>query len=261
MVMLTTDISKCKLCGCPVRIVRRADGAADHYEALPREQISDMDTPPIPTDMAAFLRAGRRGKRTVAIVGSAWTTRGWAPYGEEGVEVWCFNEMHGQSGVGEATRWFQLHPKWSFTRDHRFNHWGWLQEEHKFPLYMQREYDNVPRSTKYPLREIQDNLLGNIWRGYAQLRSIFGSSMAFGVALALYEKFERIELFGIELVLEGEWAFQRESMAFWLGKASGMGVEIWMPEECELFRMPLYAYEETRNGQGEIITPPENLNK
>jgi len=253
--MLTTDIIKCKLCGCPVRIVRRADGAADHYEAMRPEEIADMPPPPTPQHLADFLREERKGKRVVAIVGSAWTSRGWAPYGEE--EVWCFNEMHGQPGVGDATRWFQLHPKWVFTKDHRLNHWPWLQEEHRFPVYMQREYDNVPRSTRYPLREIQDNLLRNIWKGDTQLRKIFGSSMAYGVALALHEGvFDRIELFGIELVLEGEWAYQRESMAFWLGKASGMGVEIWMPEECELFRMPLYAYEEVRRGDGSIDIAP-----
>ena len=33
---------------------------------------------------------------------------------------------------------------------------------------------------------------------------------------------------------------------------------VWMPEQSELLKAPLYAYEETRNGQGEIISPPEN---
>jgi hypothetical protein len=248
-----TEIQRCKLCGCPVRIVRRADGSADHYEAIAKEVIADMDTPPIPAHLAEFLRSSRKGLDTVAIVGSAWTTRGWAPYGEKGVEVWCFNEMHGQTGVGKADRWFQLHPKSEFTKAHRFNHKEWLESEHDFVIYMQRQYDGIPDSNRYPLSEIQDKLLTRMWKGEEQIKKVFGSSMAYAVALALYEGFERIELFGIEMALEGEWAFQRESMAFWVGLAAGMGVEIWMPEECKLFYMPLYAYEELRKGDGSFV--------
>lgn len=252
--MLVTDIEKCKLCGCPVRIVRRADGAADHYEAIAKGVLADNPTPP-PPGLGEFLRVARGRKKTVAIAGSAWTSRGWAPYGEEGVEVWCSNEMHGQPGVGKATRWFQLHPKWSFTKDHRLKHWEWLQETHDFPIYMQRQYDDVPNSVPYPLREIQNRFLHRIVRGEDEVKTIFGSTFAYAMALALHEGFQRIELFGIEMTLRGEWAYQRESMAFWLGRADGMGVEVWMPEECELFKMPLYAYEEVRRGDGGILEP------
>jgi hypothetical protein len=237
-----------------VRIIRRADGSADHYEALEFDGLQDTLNP-IPEALAGFLRAQRNGKRTLAIVGSAWTTRSWAPYHEDGVDVWCFNEMHGQPGVGQATRWFQLHPRAEFSRPHRFHHKEWLEEEHPFPIYMQREYDGIPRAVRYPLREVQEKLLTHGWKGERVIRKIFGSSMAYALALALYEgKHDRIELFGIELLLEGEWAYQRESMAFWLGKADGMGVEWWMPEQCELFHMPLYAYEEIRKGDGSILT-------
>ena len=47
-------------------------------------------------------------------------------------------------------------------------------------------------------------------------------------------------------------------MAFWLGKADGMGVEVWMPEKCELLKAPLYAYEETRQSGGGILMPPKD---
>jgi hypothetical protein len=251
--MLTATVEKCKLCGCPVRIVRRADGSADHYEALEFDALQDTENK-IPAPTAQFLRDKRRGKRTVAIVGSAWTTRSWAPYQEPGVEVWCFNEMHGQPGVGQADRWFQLHPRREFTKEHRFDHWGWLQKDHEFPIYMQMEYDGIPRAARFPLKEIQTAMLGKLWRGERPIEKLFGSSMSYAVAMALWEKrFDRIELFGIELALEGEWAYQRESMAFWLGKADGMGLETWMPEQCELFRMPLYAYEEIRKGDGSVF--------
>jgi len=247
---LITEIEKCKLCGGAVRVVRRADGAADHYETIP---ITDVPTEPTPEYLLDFLRASRKGKRTVAIVGSAWTTRGWAPYGEEGVEVWCFNEMHGQTGIGKPTRWFQMHPRSSWDKEHRFRHREWLQSEHDFPIYMQQKYDDIPNVVRYPLREIQDKLLNRVWKGEEKLKRIFSSSFVYGIALALYEgNFDRIELFGIEMLLDGEYAYQRESMSFWVGKADGMGVEVWMPEQCHLFELPLYAYDEIRHGDGSV---------
>jgi hypothetical protein len=161
--------------------------------------------------------------------------------------------MHGQTGIGKPTRWFQLHPRFSFEKEHRFDHKGWLEQPHDFPIYMQQEYDGIPMAVRYPLKAIQDKLLTGIWKGEEQIKKLFGSSFVYAIALALYEGvYDRIEVYGIELVLEGEWAYQRESMAFWVGLAAGMGVEVWMPQECHLFEFPLYAYEEIRRGDGSI---------
>jgi len=254
-----TELSECGLCGCPVRIVRRTDGSADHFQYLEPDELAEVPNPISPV-LESFLKAQRAGKKTVAIVGSAWTSRSWAPYNDPDVEVWCFNEMHGQLGVGVADRWFQMHDRWVWTCAQyvRFDHLGWLKKDRDYPLYMQKVYDDVPGATRYPLSEIQTRLLTRIWRGETLLKKLFASSMVYAVALALDEGFERIELYGIELVMAGEYGYQRETMAFWLGKADGMGVEVWMPEKCELLRSPLYAYEETRLSGGSVLTPPKN---
>jgi len=228
--------------------VRREDGSADHYQFI-EEQSRHFLPNPISPVLADFLRASRKGKKTVALVGAGWSSATWTPWDEDGIEVWGMNEMHGYpwfkfEGV---SRWFQLHHKSAFTREHRFNHWEWLQEEHPFQIYMQRVYDDVPSSVKYPLRKMQKNL-NNIIRGEGKLKKLFSSTFNYQMALALDEGYERIEFYGIELTGGGEYAFQREAMAFWLGKADGMGVEVWMPESCSLLVHPLYAYEEVREG-------------
>lgn len=249
------DITKCPVCKCPVRIIRREDGAADHYEALEGDEVEEH-VPPISPILADFLRASRRGKKTVALVGAAWTSGSWAPFGEEGIDIWTCNEGHGVPWMKEEyiTAWFQIHDKSSFTKEHKYNHWEWLQEEHPFPIYMLQKYDDVPNSVPYPLREIQNELIGNIYRGEEKVEKLFSSTISYQMALALYKGCDRIELYGIELLLGGEYAWQREAMAFWLGKADGMGVEIWLPESCSLLVAPLYGYEEVRKGDtGEII--------
>jgi len=121
---------------------------------------------------------------------------------------------------------------------------------------MQQEYDGIPRSVAYPLRDVQAQI--GVVKGEHKVGGIFSSTFAYMTALALLQGFERIEFYGIELVLDGEYAFQREAMAFWVGKADGMGVEVWMPEACHLLEMPLYGYDELRRGDGSILTPPEN---
>jgi len=155
-------------------------------------------------------------------------------------------------------RWWQIHPKWSFTKDIKYNHWEWLQEEQNFPIYMIQEYDDVPSGTPYPLQKIQKELI-NIVRGELPVKKCFSSTFNYQVALALDEGFERIEIYGIEMLMEHEYKNQREMMAFWLGKADGMGVEVWLPEQCSLMKEPLYGYEQQREAMtGEIEKPPED---
>ncbi len=248
------DITQCPLCGMEVRIIRREDGSADHYEPLSSKEM-DARPNPCPPVLVDYLRAKRLGKKTVALVGAAFTTAPWAPFGEEGVDIWACNESHDSPWMKEefVSAWFQLHPKWSFTKDERHKHWEWLQKEHPFPIYMQMVFDDVPSSVKYPLLEIQK--LINIERGEFPIKKIFSSTFNYQIALAIYQGFERIEIFGIELLLEGEYTHQREAMAYWLGKADGMGVEVWLPEQCSLLVQPLYAYDEIRKGDtGKIIT-------
>ena len=242
--------------------MRRADGSLDHYEYLDESERHVVPNP-IPPILDDFLKVTRKGKKTVALVGSAWSSGPWAPFGE--IDVWGMNEMHRLPWypLNNATAWFQIHHKDIFTQelDNNVDHWGWLQEEHPFPIYMHRVYDDVPSSVKYPLREIQKELIHNVYRGEERNKKLFSSTFNYQMAFALYQGYERIELYGIEMLGEGEYSWQREMMGFWIGKADTMGVEIWTPETCALLSQPLYGYEEIRTGAtGEIswTKPPSN---
>jgi hypothetical protein len=242
------------MCGCPVRLVRRKDGALDHYEYLDDNERHDVPNP-IPPVLQDYLRARRKGKKTVALVGSAWSTGPWAPFGEE--DVWGMNELNGIPWfpADGCTAWFQIHNEELFTQAHvRVDHWGWLQEEHPFPIYMTKVYDAIPSSVKYPLREIQKALIHNIYRGEEKMKKFFSSTFNYQMALALHQGYERIELYGIEMLGEGEYSWQREMMGFWMGKADAMGVEVWMPETCALLYQPLYGYEEVRQGKDGAVS-------
>jgi len=86
-----------------VRIVRRVDGYADHYEALVvGEDIGGILQTQDPVT-AQRLRDLRKGKKTVAVVGMAATSCSLARFDDEDVEIWCLNEAHAFPWMKRAT--------------------------------------------------------------------------------------------------------------------------------------------------------------
>lgn len=175
--------------------------------------------------------------RTVALVGSAKRTRDLAPWNDLAVEIWGINEALAYPWMKRASAMFQMHQRWSFTRESNPNdphHWAWLQELHPFPVYMQEAFPDIPSAQKYPLAWVLDKL---------KARPYFTGTVAYMLALALAYEFERIELYGIELASDSEWFYQRDCVTYWLGIAQGRGVEIYLPEESTLLKAKLYGYE------------------
>lgn len=189
---------------------------------------------------------------TVAIIGFAGTTRHLAPYDDDTVECWGLNEAHRQPWMKRITRWFQLHKRWDFTKannDAYREHWEWLQQEHPFPIYMQKVHDDIPSSVKYPLEEISEKFLSKVIRANGngvKRNDYFTSSFAYLCALALYMGFKRIEIYGWEMATDTEYRYQKGSTEYFLGIATGMGVEVYIPEVCQLLSGELYGWRVSR---------------
>ena len=192
--------------------------------------------------------------KTVAIVGMAESTRHLAPWDNKDVEIWCMNESYvvpgedGKAWLKRWDRWFQMHKPFDYRRPNNHNdpkHWAWLQEPHDFPIYMQDEDPLVPGSTKYPKDEIVAKFLGRYEKTGTDGKPIeyFSSSFVYMLALALYEGFERIELYGIELGSETEYAAQRPNGEFWLGIA-GQHATVVLPNTTALLAGVRYGYDQ-----------------
>jgi len=187
----------------------------------------------------------QKGKpKTVALVGMATTTRDQAPWDDKDIEIWTLNESPAKrfEFVKRVTRHFQLHPYWDFMREGNQNdpdHPKWLQEEHDFPIYMQEEFEDIPASVKYPFEEICKHFQLTDHTKY------FTATFPYMMALALFEGFERIELYGFEMGSDTEYAYQKGSANFWIGMAIGAGVEVYLPDNCTLLgaKEQLYGYE------------------
>ena len=248
MAELPYDYTFCKLCGSLVRIVRRTDGQADHVEFVDELEVCEH-LPGLDPDVDAYLRVCRNDKKTVAIVGYSITSCSHAPYDDERVEIWTLNEAHEMPWMKRFTRHFQMHKREYFERDVTIrgntDHLAWLKEEHDFPIYMQYVEEDIPASVKYPLYDIHKKLMSNVEVGEEKNKKYFTSTMSFMIALAIYEGFERIEIYGVELGDEAEYIHQKACVEFWLGQACARGIDLYFPEYCKLLDAPLYAYEKT----------------
>lgn len=151
-------------------------------------------------------------------------------------DVYVFNEMVSRGSVPHADYVFQLHKPvvWrSATNRNDTKHYDWLKST-VIPVLMQDHYEDVPASVKFPLEEIRDEFKG--------APEYYTSSVAYALAYAIYKKYKRIELYGVEMETNTEYAHQRPGVAYWCGIAVGRGIEIDFHSK-QFFQSPLYGYD------------------
>jgi hypothetical protein len=196
----------------------------------------------------------------VAIVGFSPSTRNLAPFNDPSFEMWGMNSLF-QFLPGPWHRWIELHGQKHLNEIHKES-WPKIQNFFKtcnIPIYMQDHYEEYPTSVKYPLEEI--NAMFQWDDVKPGLDYYYESTVAYLIALALYENtirevpFKEIHLYGIDMVHETEWGFQRPNTEFFIGWAMGKGVKFHMPKDCALMSpLWLYAYEEKPFDVGEAMS-------
>lgn len=165
----------------------------------------------------------RRAK--VAIVGFAESSRDQAPFDDPTYEIWGLNSLARM--LPRYDRWFEMHTRAAFEADPPpfFDYLGWLRTA-PVPVYMIERQPDMPSSVRYPLEAIVKTF------GI----DYFTSSPSFMVALAMFEGFEEIAVYGIDLIVGREWAYEKPCMEYWLGRAHAMGVLVRIPESSALLR-------------------------
>jgi hypothetical protein len=187
--------------------------------------------------------------KSVAIVGGG-PTRKQAPWSDQTWEIWTMNEAASKSG-NRSEAVFQMHDPGVYQSPMNQtdpNHWEWLKKLHNIKIYMQKIDPEVPDSVEYPLKEIVDSLLKNVLIKGKNDRELipvdlFTFTGSYAVALAIYLGYDRIRLYGIDMIHTNEYRYQREGFAFWVGVAGGKGIELEIYGAESIFKRPLYGYE------------------
>jgi len=174
--------------------------------------------------------------KTVAIYGFSSKTRDYVHQSSVN-ELWTLNNAYKYDVPMErVTRWYELHKDHQifFDDKEKQKYYQFLTQQHPFPIYMQEQRDEFPCSVKYPLDDIAKSVDGG--------RYYLTNSIALMLAHAIYEGYERIELYGVDLAYGTEYSYQKAGTEYMMGVAIGMGIDVYVPPECPLLNSPVYGY-------------------
>lgn len=170
--------------------------------------------------------------KKVAIVGTAMTHMD-APYSDPSWELWGLNDHW--NNMPRATRWFEANYDAAsvakVSHKPEITRLDWLKKC-PIPVYMEEHYPDVPMSVRYPFDEINDWISEIDPNG----RNYFTNSVSFMIALAIYEGFDVIHLYGVDMAVGSEYEKQRPSCEFWLGLAKGRGIKLFIPDQSDLLK-------------------------
>jgi hypothetical protein len=68
--------------------------------------------------------------------------------------------------------------------------------------------------------------------------------MPYMMAYAIEAGYKNIQIFGVEMSHDSEYAYQRPNMEYWIGIAKGKGINVQVPANCSLLRGDLYGFED-----------------
>jgi len=166
-------------------------------------------------------------------------------------EMWSLNHAYLAIGLPRLDRLFEIHKRDWYLRkevEKSARYADWLAQTHPFPIYMQAaEVANVPSAVAYPLQDIVNTLLPGLVEQHGDeyvVREYFTSSFAYMMAMAIYEQYSVIEIYGIDMENDTEYGYQRPCGEFWIGLAVGRGIKVVFQQPCTLCNAPLYGYEE-----------------
>lgn len=200
--------------------------------------------------------------RTVRIYGASQNLREAPAHtvDETDVEVWVANntmvaEARRPSVFTEWTRWFNLHAQAYMVGTYPAAYSYYQTKTDGRPVYFQKAYTDVPTAVAFPRQAVQA-----AFATAAGPNRYFTCSACWLIALAVYEGFERIELWGFELrdTKPGSaYRFERPCFAYWVQVAKDRGCDVFyqkaiatlyaegkmIPGDPLLYDGKLYGYE------------------
>lgn len=189
--------------------------------------------------------------KTVAFIGGAEETRGGHAQSSAD-EFWTLNWSYKYPWLKKPiTRLFEMHPIWLYAEAPEKDewrkprqHWEWLQEGEKgYPIYMLADIPQVPSCVRYPIEDVSEHIFGERLIYGKNPHDFFTSSFDYMLALAIYEGFDVVELYGFEMGSVTEYRYQREGAAFFIGAAVSRGITVTRPEGSVLLRAKRYGFE------------------
>jgi hypothetical protein len=193
--------------------------------------------------------------RKIALLGSAISSVGLAPFHEPDWEIWACSPAN--KPIPRADLWFELHNIEVKKREGLSEYLEWLSKR-PFKCFMQAALPEFPNSIAYPLKEMTERY-GPFW---------WTSQLSYMLALAIEQKPAAIGLFGIDMAANSEYNQQRLACQFFIRELLNKGINLVVPPESDILEpAPLYGYCESSRQwrkyyarQNELKQRVDNLN-
>ncbi len=193
----------------------------------------------------------------VCIVGCA-ESKIYTPFDRPETEFWGVNNLFASEQIPGAhwDRWFEIHQikrdaekLWRRVKvDHKNGAFQWgdtfrglPMKEYAIglskldcPVYMVQTWPEIPNSVLFPWQKIVE-CVGNY----------ITNTISWQIAFAIMLDFKEIMIYGVDMAVGSEYAYQRPSCEWMLGIAAGRGIAITIPPQADLLKSRfLYAIEE-----------------
>jgi len=180
----------------------------------------------------------------IAVVGFASNSRDLAPFKDTSWQIWGLNNLW--QYIPRFDAWWEVHDPAQIEQLYGPEYVKFLKELKK-PLFMQKHYDEYPSSIEIPRKELAEKVQNG--------RDFWPSSISFMIATAIYMGAQEIALYGIDLLGDDEYSFQREGCGYLIGIAEGRGIKVTIPDPASLLKHSyVYGYEAGEFSPGQFET-------
>ena len=185
----------------------------------------------------------KRLRDKVAIVGFT-DHREMAMQLDDSFEVWGLNELYRYMEIPKFHRWFEIHGREYLSVDAEGKkHIEDLKSVlGPIPIYMQKHHGDIPGSVRFPIQELIEHFGGQGAIGANYFTNCPAEMIAFAIALG----FEEIHVYGVDMAQDSEYGTQRPCCEYWLGRAMGAGIKVFVPDLSDLLKcVGTYGYEDS----------------
>ena len=157
--------------------------------------------------------------KSVSIIGAGITRKKWKARTNYS---WSMNRCYKLIDYRKTDRWFDFHSGKVWKQNAAiYRKW-----KNGPQIIVRNEKKDLEKCIVYPKKQVS-NITGNY----------FSCTVTYMIALAVYEWFDRIELYGIDLS-EPQYLNQRPCIEYHIGFARAKGIEVQIPKKSAIFDMP-----------------------
>jgi hypothetical protein len=196
-------------------------------------------------------------EKKIAIVGKAANSQMLAPFEDLSWQIWGLSNAY--NDIPRWDVWFELHD-WEYHRRVNLEHYHWLMTDHGKPIYaFEDNYNDAPCAKKFPIDDLK-GMFGSFFNG-SPIFKYWTNSPSYMMGLAMLQGATHIGVWGVDMAMNDEYAFQRPSCELMIGACLAKGINITIPPESSLCKSHrLYGYEtHSDDGYVEVRTREATL--